>query len=193
MTKPAKSSDYAMRFVALLKNFDWTPVDKLANHILDVWNRRATIWICGNGGSAANAVHWANDFVYPVAKLALHGVRISALNANPAIITCLGNDIGYDQIFSYQLKTFASPGDLLIALSGSGNSENIIQALIAARSLQVKSVAILGFDGGKALSLADLPLHFTTDDMQAAEDAQMVVCHALVQVLLNEPLRPMAV
>lgn len=186
---PAVSA-YALRLAESLQTFDWAVVETLAGKVLDLWGRGSTLWICGNGGSAANAVHWANDFLYPVAKRASRGARIQALTENPAVVTCLGNDIGYEKIFSYQLRTFAAPGDLLIALSGSGNSPNIIEALKAARDLGVETCAILGFDGGAALSMADLPVHFAVDDMQVAEDAQMVVCHALVQALVDHPARP---
>ncbi len=181
---------YALRLAKALQDFDWSPVEKLAARFLDVWKRGAAIWVCGNGGSAGNAVHWANDFIYPIAKRSPRGIKIQALVANTAVVTCLGNDIGYDLIFSYQLKTLASEGDLLVALSGSGNSPNIIEALKTARALGVQTCAIVGFDGGAALGLADLPVHFAVDDMQVAEDAQMAVCHALVQALADEPTRP---
>lgn len=182
---------YALRLADALREFDWSTVNGLANDILECWIRRSHIWIMGNGGSSANAVHWANDFLYPIAKGgAKHGIRIHALTANPAVVTCLGNDIGYDQIFSHQLNSQASPGDLVIALSGSGNSPNILNALSTARGLGVKSYAIVGFNGGKAKGLADVAIHFAVDDMQVAEDAQMVVCHAVIQSLVEAPGRP---
>jgi D-sedoheptulose 7-phosphate isomerase len=174
---------YAHRLHAALSDFDWQLVAELEDDFFRAWQKRTRVWICGNGGSAANAVHWANDFLYPVAKQAAYGIRISALTANPAVLTCLGNDLGYDQAFSYPLKTDASAGDILIVLSGSGNSPNILEVLRVAKSLQIKSYAIVGFDGGKARELADVLIHFAVQDMQIAEDAQMVVCHALVQAL----------
>src|ERR1700688_1664411 len=98
-------SSYAIQLAEVIREFDWTPVESLASDLLKAWKYRSAVWICGNGGSAANAIHWANDFLYPVAKRALHGVRVHALTANPSVLTCLGNDLGYDEIFAYQLRT----------------------------------------------------------------------------------------
>jgi D-sedoheptulose 7-phosphate isomerase len=195
MSDPVKLrviTSYAARLADALREFDWTTVEELASDLLKVWKNRSAVWICGNGGSAANAVHWANDFLYPVAKRALHGIRMHAFTANPSVLTCLGNDLGYDEIFAYQLRTLAAPGDMLIVLSGSGNSANILKALETARTLQVKSYAIVSFDGGKAKALADQAIHFEVDNMQLAEDFQMVVCHALVRALVDVPDRPIA-
>jgi D-sedoheptulose 7-phosphate isomerase len=189
-TKHNAIGSYAILLADKLREFDWTIVEDLAADLLSVWQSRSNVWICGNGGSAANAVHWANDFLYPVAKRASHGIRIHALSANPSVLTCLGNDLGYDEIFGYQLSTLAGPGDMLIALSGSGSSANILKALATARTLGVKTYAIVGFDGGEAKTLADRHIHFEVDSMQLAEDFQMVVCHALVQTLVDAPNRP---
>ncbi len=189
MPQPLKHSAtaaYANDLADAIRAFDWSLVDELADALIAAWDSGANVWICGNGGSAANAAHWANDFIYPIAKSAPKGIRITALTANPAVVTCLGNDIGYDLIFSRQLHTFSASGDILIVLSGSGNSPNILRALETGQELGLKSFAILGFDGGKAAALADVPLLFHVNDMQVAEDAQMVVCHALVKALTAE-------
>lgn len=177
------TASYYQRLAGVLASFDSNFVNSLAQELKNAWLENRSVWICGNGGSAANASHWANDFLYPVAKQGPRGVKIHALSANPSVLTCLGNDIGYDQVFSRQLTTFASPGDILIVLSGSGNSPNILESLKAARSIGMKSFAIVGFDGGKAKTLADETIHVQTDDMQIAEDMQMAICHGLVQAL----------
>ena len=129
-------------------------LDALASDVNAAWQDGRQLFICGNGGSAANAIQ-----------------------------TCLGNDIGYERIFSEQLIVLANPDDVLLVLSGSGNSPNILEALKQARRQGIRSHAILGFDGGKALGLADNALHVGADDMQIAEDAQMVIGHALMQLL----------
>jgi D-sedoheptulose 7-phosphate isomerase len=183
MSSPAT---YFHRLAEVLAAFEHSSVTLLAEEIKDAWADNRSIWICGNGGSAANAVHWANDFLYPVAKQRSRGVKIHALSANPSVLTCLGNDLGYNQVFSHQLATFASPGDFLIVLSGSGNSPNILEALKAAQSIGMKSFAIVGFDGGHTKKLADETIHVQTDDMQIAEDMQMAICHSLVQMLAVE-------
>jgi D-sedoheptulose 7-phosphate isomerase len=140
--------------------------------------------VCGNGGSAANAQHWATDFLYPVTKAGHHPLRITALTANAGVLTCLANDIGYDEVFSRQLAALARPGDLLIVLSGSGNSPNVLRALEIAGTIDVRSFAILGFSGGRALQLADDCLHVAVDDMQLAEDVQLVAGHMVMRLLL---------
>ena len=105
------------------------------------------------------------------------------MSANSAVMTCLANDVGYDHIFSEQLAVQAQKGDVLIALSGSGNSGNIVRVLEQARAMGVRSFAILGFGGGKSKQLADVAIHFPVDDMQIAEDLQLVVGHMVMQWL----------
>ena len=102
---------------------------------MDCWTKRRQVFLCGNGGSAGNAIHLANDLLYGVAKKSGGGLRVHALAANPAVITCLANDIGYEEIYAEQLAVHGQPGDLLIALSGSGNSPNIVKAVARAKAL----------------------------------------------------------
>jgi len=176
-------SDYSERLSAALKTFDWAPVERLAYDLLDCWHTGRQVFLAGNGGSGGNANHLANDFLYPLSKVPGSGIRVHSLSANPAAITCLANDEGYDSIFAMQLAVLAREGDVLIVLSGSGNSPNILKALEQAKSIGMTSYAMLGYSGGKAKALADVPIHFRVDDMQIAEDAQMIVGHMLLQWL----------
>jgi D-sedoheptulose 7-phosphate isomerase len=176
-------SDYCERLTATLRGFDWAPVERLARELLDCWRTGRQVFLAGNGGSGGNANHLANDFLYPLSKTPGSGLRVTSLSANPAVLTCLANDEGYEQVFSMQLAVLAREGDVLIVLSGSGNSPNIVRALEEARTLGMISYALLGYSGGKARSLADVPIHFRVDDMQIAEDAQMIVGHMLLQWL----------
>lgn len=160
-------------------------VEPLATAFFDAWRDRRQVFVAGNGGSAANANHMVNDYVYPISKTPGKGMRMRSLCANPAVVTCLANDEGYENIFSAQLPILAEPGDVLLALSGSGNSPNILRLLETAREIGVTSFAILGFTGGKAKNLADHVLHFPGDDMQVAEDLQMVVSNMIVQYLYS--------
>jgi D-sedoheptulose 7-phosphate isomerase len=188
-------TDYSERLSAALKEFDWTPVEQLAHDLLDCWRAGRQVFLAGNGGSGGNANHLANDFLYPLSKAHGSGLRVQSLAANPAVMTCLANDEGYDKVFSMQLAVLARQGDVLIVLSGSGNSPNILAALEEAKAIGMTSYAMLGFSGGKALALADVPIHFRVDDMQIAEDAQMIVGHMLLQWLhgqrneVNDALR----
>ncbi len=178
-------SGYAHRLQSVLATADWSGVTCLADDMLRCWKTKQQVFLCGNGGSAGNAMHLANDFLYGVAKKSGGGIRVLALSANPAVMTCLGNDIGYGQIFSEQLAVQAQPGDLLIALSGSGNSPNIVNAIEQAKVMGVKSYAVLGYSGGKCKDLADVAIHFSVEDMQIAEDLQLIVGHMLMQWLFS--------
>ena len=179
---------YSGRLLASLESADWSGVVQLAADIHACWIQRKQVFICGNGGSAGNAIHLANDFIYGIAKRPGGGLRINALSANPAVVTCLANDIGYEHIYSEQLSVMANPNDVLIVLSGSGNSPNIVAALEQAKAMNVKSYAILGFSGGRSKQLADVPIHFPIDDMQISEDLQLIIGHMLMQWLYeNRP------
>ncbi len=166
-----------------LTNKTFSQVSLLADDIQLTKLRNKKIYICGNGGSAANAMHIANDLTYGAGIKSGKGFNIEALPANTSVITCLANDIGYDKIFSEQLRVKAKKGDLLVVLSGSGNSKNILNVLIMAKKLRVKSYAVLGFNGGKAKKLADVPLHFRVNDMQISEDIQIIISHLLMKLL----------
>lgn len=179
-------SDYSNRLNAALQDFDWAPVERLAYDLRDCWQAGRQVFFCGNGGSGGNANHLANDFLYALSKTRGSGLRVHSLSANPSTLTCLANDEGYDHVFSLQLAVLASKGDVLVAFSGSGNSPNILEALQEAKKIGMSSYAVLGYSGGKANALADVPIHFAIDDMQIAEDAQMVVGHMLMQWLYTQ-------
>ena len=181
-------TDYANKLSDVLGSSDWSGVVQLGLDMRECWAAGRQVFICGNGGSAGNAIHLANDFLYGIAKRTGAGMRIQALSANPAVITCLANDVGYDYIYSEQLAVLGQPGDLLVVLSGSGNSSNILRVLEQAKGMGVRSCAILGYTGGHCKSLADFSIHFEIDDMQIAEDMQLVVGHMLMKWLyLNRP------
>lgn len=166
---------------------------ELANSLLQAWEDNRNVFLCGNGGSAANAVHIANDFIYGTGNCGTEakvtGLKVNALTSNPAILTCLGNDIGFENIFSYQIKTLADKNDILIVLSGSGNSKNVVSAIKTANEIGLKTFAILAFDGGKCKEIAKHPIHFDINDMQIAEDLQLIIGHLCMQWLSkNKPL-----
>ena len=158
-------------------------VEELGHALLDCWKSGNQVFVIGNGGSAGNAIHLANDFIYGISKTLGSGIRMHALPANQAMLSCLGNDLGYDRVFSHQLAVMGSRRDLLIALSGSGNSPNILRAIEQARLQGIRSFAILGYTGGKALELCDCAIHVPVNDMQISEDSQLIVGHILMQWL----------
>ena len=186
---PAFIAAYSRTLDAAWQSHDWSDVVLLVETLRRCWRENRQVFLCGNGGSAANAIHLANDFLYGIDQASGRGLRVTALPANAAVLTCLANDIAYEDIFAQQLSVLANPGDVLIALSGSGNSPNILKALARARELGVTSFAILGFSGGRALELAAHPIHFPVPDMQVAEDLQMMVGHMAMQSLASSRRR----
>ena len=180
-------TSYVARIPALFTETVNRAIEELCFDLLESWEKQRSIFVCGNGGSAANAIHISNDLHYGVGACGpapkICGLKIEALTANTAILTCLANDDGYDSIFSHQLYTRARKDDILITLSGSGNSENIISALNASKSIGMKSHSILAFSGGKAKNLSDNCIHFEVNDMQLAEDTQLIVGHMCMQWL----------
>lgn len=176
-------NSYRHNLMNALNSSAMDEVNSLAIVMREAWSTGRAVYFCGNGGSAGNAIHLANDFIYGVGLNYGKGLKVEALSSNPAVITCLANDIGYDQIFSEQIRVKGQHNDVLIALSGSGNSPNIIKALEVSNDLGLKTCAILGFDGGKAKNIAQLVLHFPVQDMQIAEDLQLIVGHMCMQWL----------
>jgi len=176
--------DYLDHLKSVTDNFNWEPVEQLTQALNGCISNGNRVFLCGNGGSAANAMHIANDLLYGCASDG-KGLKAIALTSNPAIVTCLANDLGYDDIFARQLAVQGDTGDILIAFSGSGNSENIIRALKQSKSMGIRSFAVLGYSGGQCKGLADTPIHFPINDMQIAEDLQLIVGHMVMQTLLQ--------
>ena len=182
-------NDYIERYIRTLSDAlhrdAMKVVPTLGAALLEAWQAGRRIYLCGNGGSAGNANHLANDLLYGVGINFGVGMRVEALSANPAVLTCLANDIGYEQVYAEQLRVKADPGDILIVLSGSGNSPNVVKALEMGNSKGMKTFAILGFTGGRCKEIAQHPIHFDVDDMQIAEDLQLIVGHVCMQWLCD--------
>ena len=187
-----RSRNYLDQLISCFSDAIIDQIEILAKDLLAAWVEGRQVYICGNGGSAANAMHLANDFHYGIGACGsgpkIPGLRVEALPANAALITCLANDTGYENIYSHQIEVKGRPGDLLIVLSGSGNSGNVVKALETSKCMGLRSYAILAFSGGKCLDLVDVPIHFPIDDMQIAEDTQLVVGHLCMQWLSSNKL-----
>lgn len=175
---------YTNDLMSVLNQLKSADVDIFVNMLLKMKEDRGTLYICGNGGSAANAIHLANDFTFGISPEG-NAIQVEALAANSSVLTCLGNDIGYDNVFAHQLKVKGQPGDILLVLSGSGNSENITKAIEQARTLGMQTVGVLGYNGGNAKAMLDLPFHFCIDDMQISEDTQVILGHILMKALFT--------
>lgn len=157
-------------------------IETLIQIITKAINNHNNIFICGNGGSAANSIHIANDFTYMNNKIKTpKTIKIESLASNAAVMTCIANDISYEDIFSFQIMTKAEKNDLLIILSGSGNSKNIIKAIELSKMKGLNTFGLIGFDGGKAKEILDEYIHFNIDDMQVVEDLQTIVFHYIIK------------
>lgn len=182
-------ANYFDRLSCAFKQGDVPQIEALGRALYNAWRKGRMIYLCGNGGSAGNAIHLANDFLYGAGRASDVGLRAEALSANPAVLTCLANDISYEEIYAEQLRVKASSGDILIVLSGSGNSPNVVKALEVGNVKNMETFAIIGFAGGKCKEIAKYPIHFEINDMQIAEDLQLIVGHICMQWLARHDLR----
>jgi len=179
---------YSSGLLDVLARDPFGEVPNLGHALLHAWENGNNVYFCGNGGSAGNANHLANDFIYGAGISNGAGLRAESLSANTAVLTCLANDIGYESIYSEQIRIKGNVGDILIALSGSGNSPNIVKAIERANQMELKTFAILGFSGGRCKEIAQFPIHFAVNDMQIAEDLQLIVGHMCMQWLCKQKL-----
>jgi D-sedoheptulose 7-phosphate isomerase len=175
-------ADYKSYTQTALDSVDVNEIESFIETIYDAFEREATIYVIGNGGSAANASHLAQDLVKGTCADLTGDRRIRALSLtdNFAFFSALGNDEGYDQVFVQQLRTFYRPGDVLIAISGSGNSPNVLRAVEFANDNGMTTVAVTGFDGGRLRALATSCVHVPLNDMCTAESVHTVVFHYVI-------------
>jgi D-sedoheptulose 7-phosphate isomerase len=177
---------YLEYLASVLKAIDVREIGQFAQTILDARERGATIYFIGNGGSAATASHFANDIAIGTNSYD-KPFRAVSLTDNQAIITAVGNDFGYEDIFVRQLQVLGRKGDVVVGISASGNSPNLIKAFEYAKSVGIKTVAITAFDGGKMKPMADEGVHVPTAPKEygPAEDAHMVLDHLVGAYLMR--------
>lgn len=179
------AKDYLARVCEEIQRVDLAQVENLSALIEERYNSGRFVFICGNGGSGANASHLCED----LAKCTLcdfdrqRRLRVLSLTDNTPWIMAVANDINYDGIFLEQLKNLGSPGDLLLAISGSGNSPNVLKAVSWANEHEIATVGITGFGGGKLRTLAQHNLHVGVDDMGIVESVHQVVFHWVIDDL----------
>lgn len=147
--------DYLVAFDDVIRAIDEDSLLRVVDRLRRARDSSSTVFIAGNGGSAATASHFANDLGKAAKHASRHPFRVMGLADNASWLTALGNDEGYERVFAGQLENFASPGDVLIVISASGNSPNLVQAVELARERKVESIGFLGFDGGALLDLVD--------------------------------------
>lgn len=185
MDYTADIREYIQKEINTLQNLDVGALNAAIGAIVEDWSKDATIYTMGNGGSAATASHMVCDFNKGVSSEVERKFRFQCLNDNTPLVMAIANDISYDEVFSYQLKDVLEKNDLIIAISGSGNSKNIVKAVEYAREVGAKVIGITGYSGGKLMDMADYKMHVAVDDMQIAEDLHMVFDHMMMRVLCN--------
>lgn len=158
-------------------------LDKFLALLLDALERGCHVYIMGNGGSSSTASHFVADFNKGLSLGKKKRFRFICLADNTATITAYANDLSYDDIFVEQLRNFLEPGDLVIAISGSGNSKNIIKAVEYANSVGAATLGLTGYDGGALRKIAGHGVHIPIDDMQVTEDLHMVLDHMAYAIL----------
>ena len=177
--------DYVSRYNSAVNTINQSDLDLLIEMIKQKVNENQSIFTCGNGGSAYNASHIVTDWAKM--KLVLNGERLKvcSLCDNIGTITAYANDESFENIFSRQLETLAKKDDLLICISGSGNSGNVLKAANTAKKIGCKVVSLVGFSGGKLKEKSDLSIHVRSNDMQIVEDAHMAVAHYIMQKITH--------
>jgi D-sedoheptulose 7-phosphate isomerase len=172
------SRDYLDRVRGLLDELP-EQADRFVDSLFRAFEDGSTIFLAGNGGSAANASHFAQDLAKGTlpSMEAAKRFRVVSLTDNIGFITALANDEGYDSVFEQQLRNLGRAGDVLVVISGSGNSPNVLRAVEYARQIGMRSIGVTGFDGGKLRAMADESVHVPVDDMGMAEALHGVVFH----------------
>jgi len=173
------AKDYLLAAQDVLARVEHAIVDRMVDVIWRGYEEGRTLFLFGNGGSAALASHFACDIGKGTIAGKRKRLKTVALTDNVALITAWANDKAYDMIFAEQLESLAEKGDVALAISGSGNSPNVIRGLEAARRIGAETLVLTGFEGGQAKPLADLCLVVPSDSMQLIEDAHLCATHAI--------------
>jgi D-sedoheptulose 7-phosphate isomerase len=176
---------YLQALQATLSQLDLGQVEVMAKLLLEAYDAGKTVYVFGNGGSGATASHMAGDFVKGVSYGLEKRFRMICLNDNFTGLSAYSNDISYDLIFVEPLKNFLQPGDVVIGLSGSGNSKNVVLALEYARSAGASTIALCGYSGGKIHELADVSVHAPIHNMEISEDLHLITFHMVKNFIIS--------
>ena len=183
--------DYLTKLKDTYDSLDRRQITAVMNALVEAFKAGNNIYIFGNGGSSATASHYVCDFNKGVSIHLDKKFNFICLNDNIPIVMAIANDCGFENIFSMQLEGKLRPGDLLFAISGSGNSKNVIKAVEYGKSQGNKVISLTGYDGGKLLTLSDYPIHVNINNMQIAEDVHMMVCHMIASIIATKMGHPM--
>lgn len=177
------AASYFSKLTSLIKGIDYESIDTACNLIAEAWRGGRQIITLGNGGSALTALHFINDWNKSVFMQGKRQFLGRSLVDNIGLLMAYGNDVSFQDIFSEQLRNVVRPGDLVIAISGSGNSENVIRAVHCAHDHDAVTIGLCGYDGGRLKQLVQHCIWIPVNDMQLVEDMHMVFGHIVMQKL----------
>jgi phosphoheptose isomerase len=174
---------YAEEMTRAAKTVEPETLDRAAAILTEAYTQGARMFSCGNGGSASIANHMQCDHVKGIRNQTDLAPQVLSLSTNVELLTAIANDLGYENVFAYQLQSQARPGDVLIAVSSSGRSPNIVHAITWARDHGLRTIAITGFGGGEARAAAEVAIHVDSTNYGVVEDLHQSVMHALAQYI----------
>lgn len=166
----------------VIKKLDIDAINDAMNAMIEAYEAKKKIYIFGNGGSSATASHFQNDFNKGISEYVETKFKFQCLNDNMSTIMAIANDIGFEEVFRFQLTNNLEEGDLIIAISGSGNSKNVVNAVEYAKEKGNKIIGLTGFSGGKLKELSDISLHVPINSMQITEDIHMIFDHLIMSI-----------
>ncbi|MDP6395993.1 MAG: SIS domain-containing protein [Desulfobacterales bacterium] len=185
MNIPYAAKQYLTELKEVLDNFNLGQFEKIVNLVLNAYEDEKQIFTMGNGGSASTASHFACDLNKGCCTNLEKKIKMICLNDNIPTLLAFANDVSYDVVFVEQLKNFLNPGDLVIGISGSGNSENVIKAIHHAKQNNGHTIGFSGFSGGKLARMVDVSFVAKVDDMQKIEDIHMILVHMIMQAIYS--------
>lgn len=180
-------NSYLAQVADVLGKLPVEALERMIHRLEEARSRRQQVFICGNGGSAATAIHFASDLAKGVLAVNKPPIRAESLCDNIALLTAWANDVSYDEIFAQRMAPWVKAGDVLIAISGSGNSQNVLRAVDLARTVGATTIGLTGFEGGKLKGMVDISITVPCDSMEQTEDIHLLLCHLITTCLRNIP------
>lgn len=184
--KTETPSGYIASLQEMISKIDVNAIERAVDILLDAYERGNSIYIFGNGGSGTTASHMTGDFIKGVSYGLDKKFRMICLNDNYTTLTAFANDVSYDLVFVEPLKNFLQEGDVVIGLSGSGNSRNVVHALVYAKERNVSIIGFSGYTGGKVKELSDVSIHIPIDSMEISEDLHLSVLHMIKNKIITQ-------
>jgi phosphoheptose isomerase len=185
-TIAGNAKDYLASLNEATRGLNTAEIDKYGDLLFEVWKRDSNVFVIGNGGSACNASHHVTDYIKTARVAGCHALRAECLTDNFGLFSAVGNDLSYDDVFTYALQAKAKSGDILVAISCSGNSGNIVSAVEWAKGQGMETVCLTGFQGGKIGAMGSIHINVPHENYGVIEDLQLSVGHIAAQILRSK-------